>query len=128
MERVESSPILCPLVIILKTPLHHLHVVLYNFLSFNRIISLELSFIIYPDDIFIALILGCVNHVSFELESLFDTFFVDHPVLIGKFVNFSRPIFPEYASLIVTQETEKNLCSSPVHDTPVCYIAIQFIS
>ena len=127
MERVESSPILCPLVIILKTPLHHLHVVLYNFLSFNRIISLELSFIIYPDDIFIALILGSVNHVSFELEPLFDTFFIDHPVLICKFINLPRPIIPEYASLIVTQEGEKNLSSSPIHDTPVSYIAIQFI-
>ena len=128
MERVESSPILCPLVIILKTPLHHLHVVLYNFLSFNRIISLELSFIIYPDNIFIALFLGSVNHISFELEPLFDTFFVDHPVLISEFINLPRPIFPEYAGLIVTQEAEKDLSSPPIHDTPVCYIAIQFIS
>jgi hypothetical protein len=127
VERVEYSPIFRPLIVILKTPLHHFHIVPYDFSSLDRIITFKLRFIIYSDEIFISFILSRINHVSLELETLFDAFLINHPMWVGEFVNLLRPIIPEYTHLIVTEVAKENLCSSPVHEASVGYVAVQII-
>ena len=127
MERVECSPVFSPSVIILKTPLHHLHIVPYDFLSFVMLIGFKLSFIIHSDDLLIPVIHSSIDHVSFELEPLFDIFIVDHPVWVRKFIHLLCPIIPEYAGLVLTQVAKENLCSPPIHDPFICHIAIQIV-
>lgn len=127
MERVECSPVFSASIIILKTPLHHLHIVPYDFLSFVMLIGFKLSFIIHSDHLLIPLIHSSIDHVSFELEPLFDIFIVDHPVRVRKFIHLLCPIIPEYASLVLTKIAEQNLCSPPINHPFVSHIAIQIV-
>jgi hypothetical protein len=128
VKRVEGSPILRALVIILKTPLHHFHIGFDDFPFLIRFICLEFSFIIYPNDLIIPFTtVSCIHHTSLILKPLFDTFLIHHPMWVSKFVNLPLPLIPEYADLIFTKISKENLCSPPIHNTPASHIAIKII-
>lgn len=77
MKGIERSPVLGPFVEILESPLNDLHVFPDDHPLLVGIHSFELCFVIYFNDIFIALISCCVNHGLLELKPFFDIFLVD---------------------------------------------------
>jgi len=128
VKRIITPPILSALIIVLIGPLKNLNVLLNDVLFCMRIISFELSPIIDSSNfVIVSIILSCFDHSTLEIQTVFDSLFSDHPVLILKLFEFLRPEVFEYVNLIGSKINKESLSSPPVNDSIFGNITIKLI-